>query len=227
MKKLLFAVAFVAANACVLAQDAVPPELNGAASDPAVQQQFDQPDGAAIKLNPDGSFQILARGTGTYDMDDVDEVNEARQAAVLKAKAALAKFMKEKLSTEEGLAEASKKVKSATKDGDKTTTKMSKESVKTTSTVIKNKADALLKGVIVIKMQQIARKSDSGEIQATVGVSSKTLAAVEKMVKGIDQTAEQGDYRNGGQGGNGGAAAGGSAGHGVNKNVTQTSDSDF
>ena len=80
----------------VFAQDATKADLQKTAASPEIQKQFDQPDGAAIFMKPDGSFQILARGTGTYDFDDVDDVNDARQEGVLKAKAALAKFMKEK-----------------------------------------------------------------------------------------------------------------------------------
>ena len=87
-------------------------DLQKTAAAPEIQKQFAQPDGAAIFIKPDGSFQILARGTGTYDFDDIDDVNDARQEGAMKAKAALAKFMKEKLSTEEAFSSASKKVKS-------------------------------------------------------------------------------------------------------------------
>ena len=149
-------------------------------------------DTTAIFMKPDGSFQILARGTGTYDFDDVDDVNDARQEGVLKAKAALAKFMKEKLSTEEAFASATKKVKSITSDGQTQTANVTKESVKTNAQIIRNSADALLKGVITLKEQKIPRKGSSGEIQVTVGVSSKTLKAVGKLVRALDATPEQG-----------------------------------
>ena len=193
-------------------------DLAATAADPAVEAEFDQPDGAAIKMKDDGSFQILARGTGTYDFNDVDDINDAKKEAVLKAKAALAKFMNEKLSTEEGFAEASKKTKSMTSDGQNQSVNVSKESVKTSSTMIKNQAEALLKGVITIKMQKIARGA-GGEVQATVGVSSKTLAAVSKLQNGINNTPGP----NGGNKGNN---------HAVQPQpqkpvVTQESDSDF
>ena len=149
-------------------------DLAKTAAEPAVEAEFDQPDGAAIKLKDDGSFQIFARGTGTYDFNDVDDINDAKKESVIKAKSALVKFMKEKLSTEEGFAEASKKTKSMTSDGQSQSVSVSKESIKVSSTSIKNNADALLKGVIAIKTQKIAR-GDGGEVQTTVGVSSKTL----------------------------------------------------
>ena len=178
-------------------------DLQKTAAAPEIQKQFAQPDGAAIFIKPDGSFQILARGTGTYDFDDIDDVNDARQEGAMKAKAALAKFMKEKLSTEEAFSSASKKVKSITSDGQTQTANVTKESVKTNSQIIKNNADALLKGVITLKEQKIPRKGSSGEIQVTVGVSSKTLKAVSKLVRALDATPEQSQSR----GTTGGASA--------------------
>ena len=198
----------------VFAQDAVKADLQKTAAAPEIQKQFDQPDGAAIFLKPDGSFQILARGTGTYDFDDVDDVNDARQEGTAKAKAALAKFMKEKLSTEESFASESKKVKSITSDGQTETANVTKESVKTNAQVIKNSADAILKGVITLKEQRIPRKGSSGEIQITVGVSSKTLKAVGKLVRAIDATPEQGQT--------GAAAAAGSSAVTSNGNNAET-----
>lgn len=194
MKKttLLVACGVLLAGVGLFAQDANTADLQKTAAAPEVQKQFDQPDGAAIFMKPDGSFQILARGTGTYDFDDTDDINDARKEGTLKAKAALAKFMKEKLSTEEAFAEASKKVKSITSNGETQTANVSKESVKTSATVIRNSAEALLKGVITLKEQKIPRKGNSGEIQVTVGVSSKTLKAVGKLVQALDATPEQG-----------------------------------
>lgn len=198
MKKtvLFMACGIFLAGAALVAQDANTADLRKTAAAPEVQKQFDQPDGAAIFMKPDGSFQILARGSGTYDFDDVDDVNDARKEATLKAKAALAKFMKEKLSTEEAFASASKKVKSITSDGQTQTANVSKESIKTNAQLIRSSADAILKGVITLKDQKIPRKGSSGEIQVTVGVSSKTLKAVGKLVNALDSTPEQGQSGN-------------------------------
>lgn len=217
MKKLMFAAAVAALTFGVFADDAA--DLAKTAAEPAVQEEFAEPDGAAIKLFDDGTFQILARGTGTYDFDDVDDVNDAKKEAVLKAKAALAKFMNEKLNTTESLEEAAKKTKTQTSDGENTTTATTKESVKNTATTIKNQADALLKGVITIKMQKIPRKGTTGEIQATVGVSSKTLKAVGKLTTAIDATPSQGQKPP--------RPAGGSANGSQQNGWTQEVNSDF
>ncbi len=218
MKQLMITAAVAAMTFGVFAEnDAVKAELAREANNPSIQAEFDQPDGAAISLKEDGSFAIFGRGTGTYDFDDVDDVNDAKKEAVLKAKAAIAKFMKEKLSTEEGLAEASKKVKTSSSNGETSTVNVSKESIKASSTMIKNQADALLKGVITLKMQKVARKGSTGEIQATVGISSKTLKAASKAVNGIAATPEQGAT----------SAPAANAAQGGNSSWTQTSSSDF
>lgn len=192
-KKIISAVlGALLAGGAIFAQDADTADLQKTAAAPEIQKELDQPDGVAIFLKSEGSFQILARGSGTYDFDDVDDIDEARREGVLKAKAALAKFMKEKLSTEECLAAASKKVKSITSDGQTQKANVSKESVKTNSQIIRNYADAILKGVITLKEQKMPRNGNSGEIQVTVGVSSKTLKAVAKLVNALEATPEQG-----------------------------------
>ena len=183
---------------CVLmAQDVAELKKSGGGND--VQEQL-KASGVAIKLLPNGGFQIFARGNGTYDFDDVDDVEDARKEGELKAKAALAKFMKEKLSTEEGFSEQVKKVKSLNSNGDTQTANVSKETIKMTSTVIRNSADALLKGVVTIDEKKVPRKGSSGIFQVTVGISSKTLKAVGKLVNALDATPEQGQGRGAGSG---------------------------
>lgn len=134
------------------------------------------PDGAAIKLLPDGGFQVTAIGTGTYDFNDPDDINGARKEAEMKAKAAIAKFLNEDIKTEEGFAEASKKAKTSTSDGTNTTTSVSKTSVKETMTAIQNSASALLSGVVVLKAEKEAA-GEGGTYRVQVGVSSKTTQA--------------------------------------------------
>ena len=152
----------------------------------------DEPDGAGIKLLDNGGFQILAIGTGIYDFDDPDDVLDAQKEGTLKAKAAIAKFMKEDLSTEEGLSEASKKVKTSESDGENQKTSVSKTSVKESLTKIHNSAAALLKGVIVLKTQKVPDSGTKGVVRVQVGVSSKTLEAVSRAVEGIGSTPSQG-----------------------------------
>mgnify|MGYP004633225869 CR=1 FL=1 len=189
MNKLVMTVAcgIVFAHSSAFAQAAQDPQLQANASNAAVQQELDQPDGVAITLKPDGSFQIFARGTGTYDFNDPDDIKDARRDATLRAKANLSKFLKEKVASKEGLDEVSKKSKSMTSDGQVSKVSVSKESVKIATESIRNESDAILTGVITLKDQKVPRGS-GGEIQVTVGVSSKTLLAAQKAAQGINQS---------------------------------------
>ena len=148
------------------------------------QELENAPDGVTIRLLPNGGFQIFAVGTGTYDLDDVDDIADAQKEAVLKAKANLAKFMKESLSTDEKLEEMSSKVKKISSENGETSAKVEKTSVKNTLTTIRNSSSALLKGVITLSSAKVPGKGTSGVYRVMVGVSSKTLEAVGKLVEG-------------------------------------------
>lgn len=189
MNKLIMTVAcgIVFAHSSAFAQAAQDPQLQANASNAAVQQELDQPDGVAITLKPDGSFQIFARGTGTYDFNDPDDIKDARRDGTLRAKANLSKFLKEKVASKEGLDEVSKKSKSMTSDGQVQKVSVSKESVKIATESIRNESDAILTGVITLKDQKVPR-GNGGEIQVTIGISSKTLLAAQKAAQGINQS---------------------------------------
>lgn len=176
----------------VFGQDAaVKKELETSTAAPVVQEQLQQPDGVAIFSQPDGSFQIFGRGTGTYDFNDTDDINDARREAIMKAKANLAKFLKEKLSTVEGFEEAVKKVKALSKAGETQAATVSKETMKTMSQNIQSSSEALLRGVITLEERKIPRQGDSGEIQVTVGISTKTLAAAASVEGALNGVTEQ------------------------------------
>ena len=222
MNKLMIAVACGAlfAQNAVFGQAAQDPQLQSNAANAEVQAELDQPDGVAITIKPDGTFQIFARGTGTYDFNDPDDIKDARRDGTLRAKANLAKFMKEKVSSAEGLDEISKKSKSMTSDGQVQKVAVSKESLKIATESIRNSAEAILTGVITLKDQKVPRGS-GGEIQVTVGVSSKTLAAAQKVARGINESLANREA------GAGGAAAQAVAPAAPNKASTRVSDTDF
>jgi len=226
--KLVLACGMLLAGVALFAQEGETESLkkNAAASD--IQEQLREPDGVAIRLNDDGTFQIFARGTGTYDFDDVDELNDARKEANLKAKANLSKFMKEDISTDEGIANVSKKIKKLSTDGETEKVKVDKETVKVTAEKIITQSDAILKGVITLKEEKVPQKGkNSGEIQVTVGVSSKTLAAVTKLVKEIDKVPDQGTTKSKPAGGSASSSSGKKVDGSNNKAEVREAKTDF
>jgi hypothetical protein len=100
MKKIVLFLLSLAA-ATVFAQDAKQTLLQTVQKLGIAQELENAPDGVTMRLFSDGRFQIFAVGTGTYDFDDVDDVLDAQNEATAKAKANLAKFMNESLSTDE------------------------------------------------------------------------------------------------------------------------------
>ena len=222
MKKLIITLAFGAliAQTGAFAQAAQDPQLQANASNAEVQAELDQPDGVAITLKPDGSFQIFARGTGTYDFNDPDDIKDARRDGTMRAKANLSKFLKEKVSSKEGLDEISKKSKSMSSDGQVQKVAVSKESVKIATESIRNESEAILTGVITLKDQKVPR-GNGGEIQVTIGISSKTLKAAQAVAQGINSSLQHRD----GNGGSGAAQPVAPAQ--PNKGQTRVSDTDF
>lgn len=153
----------------------------------AVQNIEDIPDGAAIKLFPDGSYQITAVGTGVYDFNDPDDLKDARKEAEMRAKAAIAKFLKEDISTSDGMEEASKKVKQVSSDGHEQTSSISKSTARKTMESIRTSASALLTGVVVLKDAKIP-SGNGGSYKVMVGVSSKTIAAANAAANNIGRS---------------------------------------
>ena len=223
MNKLMIAVACGAlfAQNAVFGQAVQDPQLQANAGNAQVQAELDQPDGVAITVKPDGTFQIFARGTGTYDFNDPDDIKDARRDGTMRAKANLSKFLKEKVASKEGLDEISKKSKSMTSDGQVQKVAVSKESVKIATESIRNESDAILTGVITLKDQKVPR-GNGGEIQVTIGMSSKTLKAAQMVAQGVNQSLQNREAPAGGA-----AAAPAAPATQPNNATTRMADTDF
>lgn len=155
--------------------------LQMTAVQPAIDQVLTEPDGVAIALRENGDFQIFARGSGVYDVDDPSELSSARTEAVLNAKANLAKFIKEKVSVEEGINDVVQKTKTLQGNGQIQTKVAKTEEVKTMAKAITSSAEQILQGVITLREQKAPGTGTGGQIQVTVGISSKTLEAVRRL----------------------------------------------
>ena len=155
-------------------------ELEKAAKSPDVVEDLAEPDGAAIDdLEPD-NWKIIAIGTGTYEFNDTEERQDATEEATLNAKAAMVKFMKERLSTEtqrDALAEKSSK---KSKENGEQVTSATANKMRTTLTSIHNSADEILSGIITLETTD-KWDGNSGQVRVKVGQSAKTLKAAEKF----------------------------------------------
>ena len=147
----------------------------------------DEPDGCAVKLLPDGGFQVTAIGSGDYMFNNPKAIRVARKTAEMRAKAALAKFLKEDLSTSEGMEEATKNTLKMASDGNSQSTDATMASVSSTMESIRNSASALLTGVVVLEDEKLP-EGNGGSYRVKVGVSSKTTKVSQKAAVGISQS---------------------------------------
>lgn len=172
-------------------------ELKEAAATQEVQQELESPDGVALQLLPNGGFRIYGRGSGTYDFNEADEIRGATQDATLRAKAAIAKFLKERIQSTEVMNNTSVKMKKLTaSSGEAPKAEISKNDVQTRIEQISSHADEVMSGLVMISSTK-KPIGNGGEIQVTMGWSSKTRGTAEairagKPIPGAGSSAGQG-----------------------------------
>jgi hypothetical protein len=172
-------------------------ELKEAATSQEVQQELESPDGVAMQLLPDGGFRIYGRGSGTYDFNEADEVRGATQDATLRAKAAIAKFLNERIQSTEVINNTSTKMKKLiASSGEAPKAEITKNDVQTRIEQISSHADEVMSGLVMISSTK-KPIGNGGEIQVTMGWSSKTRGTAEairagKPIPGAGSSASQG-----------------------------------
>lgn len=154
------------------------------AFNPIVEAVLSLPDGVSLVRNEsDGSLQIFARGSASYDFGDARDIRNKTKVAELRAKAALSKYLKEVLEVEESSSEGegrlSKAVLTQTDDGEVVRKSVTRENIESVKETIKVRSAAILSGVVILKTAKIPTEGGktAGEIQVTLGISTKTLAA--------------------------------------------------
>lgn len=135
--------------------------------------------GVNYEMDENGEFaRIRAVGEAELEIGDRADIRTATQKALMRAKANIAKFLSERVTSEEVLENAQKMTSST--DGQNK--QVSRESLETYMENIKNSADALLKGVIVTKTDV---NKDQKLVQVEAGISKKTMAAADTLNKGL------------------------------------------
>lgn len=190
-------------------QKAAVTDIQSAAKSPSVATELAEPDGASVVPHPDGGWILFGRGTGVYDFNEADEIRQATQDAQLRAKAHIAKFLTERITSEEKMANYSAKLKKLSDNGDgKPTTEVSKRDLQIRVEKITNQAQAILKGLVVIETSK-QPKGNGGTVEVTVGCSSKTIALAARIsgeLSGTTGTVVGSDGKPVGQGGAAGGA---------------------
>jgi hypothetical protein len=186
--------------------------LREAAATPDVVAELKEPDGASFQWTEDGGWRLFAIGTASYDFNDASDIADATQSAMLEAKAHLARFMKERLSTDLVKNKITEKKRVLATGSGKNVTK---EEIETTINTIRNSADALLRGVIVLETNKVPEGDEGGTVTVKVVVSSKSQAAAERIAREISAP------------GGAGSTGSGTSPSGTNKGETRRSKSDY
>lgn len=169
-------------------------ELKKAAATQDVEEELESPDGVALKLLPAGGWRLYGRGSGTYDFNEADEIRGATQDATLRAKAAIAKFLKERVQSTEVMNNISTKLKQLTaKTGEGPQAEISKKDVQTRVEQVVAHADEVLRGLVVIDSKK-KPIGNGGTITVTVGVSSKTQSVSEAIRSGNPISVSSGSH---------------------------------
>lgn len=138
-----------------------------------------------VKFSPDGTSiqSIMSTGEAELLIGDQQDIRMATKKAELRAKAAIAKFMSETISSSESLQEMTDTMTSTTSNADKSITR---DSVEKMTESISSNANELIKGVITLK-QDVDR--DNKMVVVTVGINENTLKAATSLKQKINQPA--------------------------------------
>lgn len=140
--------------------------------------------GVSYDLDDNGNFaRIRAVGEAELLFGDRKDVRIAKQKATLRAKAAIAKFLQERVTSEEVM-DAMTETMDKAHNGQ---TDATREAAEDYAEKITNSAEALLHGVITVK--SFVNPKDKF-VQIELGVSKKTLAAVGELqtkMKALDR----------------------------------------
>ena len=143
--------------------------------------EYKDPTGVSIEYETTGSGQwirIRAIGESICIICDPRDINVATRKAELRAKAAIAKFLKEKISTNEVMNET---VKTITENNGETET-VNRKTLEIQVETIQNSAEAILKGLLTIEQNSDPAKKTA---TVTVGVSRKTMATADSINRAL------------------------------------------
>ncbi|MBF0784000.1 hypothetical protein E4T80_00690 [Muribacter muris] len=200
MKKILFSLSAVYLSLfspITSAQQEPVPQIKNEAEQSEVVEIVDSVTGVSYEVDENGEFaRIRATGEAELEFGDRKDIRMATQKATLRAKANIAKFLSERVTSEEVIDNV-ENVVTKTENADNVATKMENGENITTKTEngnksanrevilsylekIHNSAEALLKGVIATKTDI---NKDEKYVQIELGISKKTMAAADTLKK--------------------------------------------
>lgn len=151
------------------------------------EEIVDSVTGVMYEVDENGEFaRIRSTAEAELEFGDRKDIRIATQKAMMRAKANIAKFLSERVTSDEVM-DNLEKTATKTNGKNKETTR---ETISTYTEVIKNSADALLKGVIATKTD--VNKAEK-YVQVEMGISKKTMNAADQINKSLRTDSTEND----------------------------------
>ena len=181
MKKMMTLAACTLVASATFAQVVKDEALEESASNPQVKEELKRsPDGVCLKLAKDGTLQYIALGSASYHFGTAKDIRNKTKAAELDAKGRLVHFIEGSIIKKHGShEEVATEQTLESSDGKKLTVQATKQELEMCREVVEEYTSGRLIGIVVLKVEKIPQEgsSTSGDIQVTIGMSSKTRAA--------------------------------------------------
>ncbi|MBN6710395.1 hypothetical protein JFL47_03985 [Haemophilus haemoglobinophilus] len=146
--------------------------------------------GVSYEVDENGEFaRIRAVGEAELEIGDRKDIRTATQKAQMRAKANIAKFLSERVASNEVLDEIEKQVNNSNGKNKE----VSRETLSTYTENIQNSAEALLKGVIATKSEV---NKDEKFVSVEMGISLNTLRAADTLGERLKENHADGKKNN-------------------------------
>jgi hypothetical protein len=151
---------------------------------------YEDPMGVSVEFIPDGSDwkRIYSTGEAELLFGDHKDIQNARRKAELGAKAAIAKFLKEKIASEETQEDITKTIADSTASKAGMDTTANRKAVEILTTKMSSSAEAILKGVLVLEQKE---DMPNKRVTVKVGMSRKTMTTADSVSSTLKQDLSQ------------------------------------
>ena len=140
--------------------------------------------GVKVEYDEYGSW-LRMRTTGESELPfgSPSDIRRAKKKSILRAKAALVKFMKETITSSEHLEDVANTISNEQRKGGKYSKDVLKKTLEDESEMISGSADGILRGIIVLE-EKVDKNNQN--VWVTLGVSRETVQAAAGLKRSIN-----------------------------------------
>ena len=148
------------------------------------------PDGVSVLALGNGNFRVVSVASAPCSADTPAHLSAARTVATAKAKAALSRFLDEKVTVDEFLERERTRVR--TEDGQESVAV--REDIRRMLVRIKTQSNALLRGVTVFRTEYLPATGGGGALRLVAGVDSSSIQGAGKLEEAMQAPQPKGAF---------------------------------